>query len=746
MKNVAIAMLMTLSSISYAQTNQNDSIKTLDLKEVVISSTRAKDNTPITFSELDEEQIEKNNMGKDMPYLLEMTPSAVTTSDAGAGVGYTGIRIRGSDATRVNITINGIPYNDSESQGTFWVNLPDFASSVSSIQVQRGVGTSTNGSGAFGASVNIETDQLNKEAYGTIDNAFGSFNTRKHTLMMGTGLINGKFAFDGRVSQIASDGYIDRATSDLNSFFVSGGYYGKRSLVKLNIFSGHEVTYQSWYGTPESRVENDVEGMQAYIDRNFLSPEEAENLLNSGRTYNFYTYDNEVDDYQQTHYQLISAFDLSDLFTLNLALHYTKGAGFFEQYRVDDSFSEYGLDDVVIGGETIESTDLIRRRWLDNDFYGTTFSLDYNPSNSLSMTLGGAWNKYDGDHFGEIIWALYASDGAIRHRFYDNNGEKTDFNLFGKADWKANDKLSFYGDLQIRTVDYTLEGLDIDQFLLDESHNFSFFNPKFGARYELNGNSSIYASFAIGNKEPARSDFTDHPESTTPKSESLQDIEIGYQVNTGNLYFEANGYYMIYNDQLVLNGDLNDVGSALRENVDKSFRRGIELQATYKANKSLSFGANATFSENKIQNYTEYIYNYGESWDEYNRDEINHRTTDIAFSPNLIAGGNITLTPLNGFSLAWIHKYVGKQFLDNTSTDSRSIDAYYVSDFIANYDLPVNGLKSVGLRLGVYNLFNTLYSANGYTWGYRGGGEEIRENFFYPQAGINFMTGLTIKI
>ncbi len=741
-----MAWLALCAVTTYAQQNLVDSIKTMDLKEVVVSSTRATDNTPVTFNEIDEEQIEKNNMGKDMPYILEMTPSAVVTSDAGAGVGYTGIRIRGSDATRVNITINGIPYNDSESQGTFWVNLPDFASSVSSIQVQRGVGTSTNGAGAFGASVNIETSQLNKKAYATLDNAYGSFNTRKHTLMMGTGLINGKFAFDGRISQIASDGYIDRATSDLNSYFLSGGYYGKKSLVKFNIFSGHEVTYQSWYGTPESRVNGDVEEMEAYIARNWLSEAEAENLLNSGRTYNYYTYDNEVDDYQQTHYQLITAFDLSELLTLNVALHYTHGEGFFEQYKADESFSDYGLDDIVIDSTTISSTDLIRRRWLDNDFYGTTFSLDYAPSKSLNVTLGGAWNQYDGDHFGEIIWAQYASNGAIRHRYYDNVGKKTDFNTYIKADWRITDNLSLYGDIQARTVDYSLEGLDSDRLMLDESHNFFFLNPKFGASYALNESTSLYASYAIGNKEPARSDFTDHPDASTPKAESMQDIEIGFKKRSDRLYFEANGYYMIYKDQLVLNGDLNDVGSPLRQNVDKSFRRGIELQATYHLSQILAVSANATLSQNKIEDYTEYIYNYGEDWDEYNRDEIQHGQTDIAFSPSVIAGGNITATPTKGLSLAWIHKYVGKQYLDNTSTDSRSISEYYISDFVANYELEVRGLKSVGLRLGVYNIFNTLYSANGYTWGYRGGGEEVRENFYYPQAGTNYMLGLTIKI
>ncbi|MEO9853236.1 MAG: TonB-dependent receptor [Reichenbachiella sp.] len=747
MKNYLLTVALLWSLTASAQSDFTiDSIKTMDLKEVVVSATRATSKTPMTFNQIEKEDIEENNIGKDLPYLLEMTPSAVTTSDAGAGVGYTGIRIRGSDAARVNVTLNGIPYNDPESQGVFWVNLPDFASSVSSIQVQRGLGTSTNGAGAFGASVNIETDGLNRDSYVTLDNAFGSFNTRKHTAMVGTGLIADKFAFDARLSQITSDGYVDRATSDLRSYFVSGGYYGKKSLVKLNIFSGHETTYQAWYGVPESRINDDVDEMNAYVARNFLSAADSLNLLTSGRTYNQYTYDNEVDDYQQTHYQLISAFDLSSSLTLNVALFLIHGEGYFEQYKAGRDLSDYGLDDITIGTQTITSTDLIQRRWLNNNFYGTTFSLDYQPNNAFRFTLGGAWNEYDGDHFGRVIWAQYASNGNIRHQYYFNNSIKKDFNIFGKVIYDVADQWSLFGDLQYRMVHYTMEGDDNDGLVIDQSHNYNFFNPKFGFKYQINDYSQAYASIAIGSKEPIRSDFTDNIDGTIPKEEKLRDLEIGYSRSTKKYSFQANFYWMDYKDQLVLTGELNDVGSSLRANVDKSFRRGVELQVGYQLAPEVKLNTNASFSQNKIESFNETIYNYGLGWDEYNADLVSYGETDIAFSPSVVAGGNIEFTPLEGLNLRWIHKYVGEQFLDNTSTDSRKLDAYYVSDAVVSYALTGNNFKSITLKVAAYNMFNKMYAANGYTWGYRGGGDEVRENFYYPQAGTNFMIGLSVKL
>lgn len=713
---------------------------------VIVTATRASEHAPLSYSEIDKKELEVLNMGKDMPYLLEGMPSVVTTSDGGTGVGYTGIRIRGSDPTRVNVTLNGIPYNDSESQGVYWVDLPDMASSVESIQVQRGVGTSTNGAGAFGASINIQTTGLNKKPYATLDNAFGSFNTRKHTLTAGTGLINGAFTVDARLSKIYTDGYLDRAYADLNSFYISAGYYSKTSLLKFNIFSGKEITYQAWYGTPESRVNNDQQGMQDYISRNGLTQDEADNLLNSGRTYNFYTYDNQVDDYLQTHYQLLFSHDFSEKFMINTALHFTHGEGFFEQYKADQNLTDYGFSGPNIGGVQIDTTDLIRRRWLDNNFYGITFSGHYKPQNRLDLILGGAWNTYDGDHFGEIIWAEITGNANIRDRYYDNNGFKTDFNLFLKGSYKVSNKLAVFGDIQYRTIDYSLKGIDSDQQLLNGAYSYQFLNPKIGISYSFKNNTSLYASYSVGNKEPSRTDFIDNPDGDIPKHETLHDFELGYRKVADKLRLNANLYYMNYKNQLVLTGELNDVGSALRTNVASSYRTGLELDLSYQLIKQVSIMANATFSKNIINNFSEVIYDYGQNWDEYNAVNIDHGNTNISFSPELIAGGAINYQPLNGLALSWAHRYVGDQYLDNTSDDTRKIKGYYLSDFRVNYSFSALKMKSIGINLAVYNLFNNVYESNGYTWGYRGGGAEVRENFLYPQAGINFMAGITLKL
>ncbi len=716
--------------------------------EVLITATRASDKTPMTFRSIEKKEIEKQNYGKDFPYLLESTASAVTTSDAGAGVGYTSVRIRGSDATRINVTINGIPYNDSESQGVFWVNLPDMASSVASVQVQRGVGTSTNGAGAFGASINIQTSTLNPKPYASIDNSFGSFNTQKHTLMAGTGLLNNAFTIDGRLSKIVSDGYRDRAESDLTSFYISGGYYGKNSMLKLNIFSGKEITYQSWEGTPESRVRNDEQGMQDYINRNGLDQEEADNLLNSGRTYNFYTYDNQVDNYTQTHYQLLYAWDVSKGFIINTALHYTKGKGYFEQYKNEEDLDDYGFERPIIGSDTIFSTDLIRRRWLDNDFYGITFSMDYTPSNRLNILVGGAWNQYDGDHFGELIWSEFASNTAIRDRYYDNNGLKTDFTIYSKMSWEPLSNLTVFADMQYRNVGYTLQGIDNDRQVINQDYDFNFFNPKVGASYQLTANSSLYASFSIGNKEPNRNDFIDSPNNQTPKHETLRNVEMGYRKRSEKLWLQTNFYFMDYKNQLVLTGQLNDVGATLRTNVDKSYRMGIELETGMSINSMFNLHANITLSKNIIQRFDEIIYNSGDNWefDPAIPETINYSNTQIAFSPNITAGTTLVFHPIEGLEIAWIHKYVGKQYLDNTTNEARKIDGYYISDARASYGLAALGIKRISFNVAVYNLFNKMYEANGYTWGYRGGGNDIRENFYYPQAGTHFMAGLRIAL
>ena len=721
--SVAFSMLLALMIVNCSLTiaSAQDSLKINQLNEVVVSSTRANEKMGMAFTNVYQKDLKKNNLGQDLPFLLNQLPSVVVSSDAGAGVGYTGIRIRGSDPTRVNVTLNGVPYNDSESQGTYWVNMPDFASSAQSIQVQRGVGTSTNGAGAFGASININTLSYQKEAYGETNFTVGSFNTLKTNVLASTGLLNDHFVVDVRLSKLSSDGYIDRASSDLKSFYVSAGYYGKESFVRFNAFSGKEITYQAWEGVPES-------------------------LLKTNRTFNPYTYDNQVDNYQQDHYQLISSFKINENWTFNPTLHYTKGRGYYEQFKPQDKFANYGLPNVVIGTETIKKTDLVRRKWLDNDFYGVTYSLDYRSNKKFTANIGGAWNKYDGDHFGEIIWAKNASTSDIRYRWYQSNALKTDFNIFAKAYYQVNDALNFYGDLQYRTVVYDIKGTGDKRQDITQRSNYQFVNPKVGVNFQVNKFTSVYTSYAVGNKEPSRQDFIDNAPKA-PLAENLQDLEVGYRLGGQVFSFDANIYYMNYKNQLVLTGQVNGVGEAIRVNVPKSYRAGLELSATWKMAEKWKLAANTTFSQNKIKNFTETVVNY-----DGDADKINKFTkTDISFSPNVISGGQLSFTPCKNLELTWLSKYVSKQFMDNTSDVNRSLNAFFVNDLRATFTVKPNVerrpiFKEITFSLLVNNLFNHLYESNGYTYSYIYDKQTTTENFYYPQAGTNFLLAVKVRL
>lgn len=696
--------------------------KELLTEEFIVSATRASATTPTTFQTISKEEIAKRNLGQDIPILLNFTPSVVSHSDAGAGVGYTGLRIRGTDQTRINATINGIPLNDAESHGVFWVNMPDFASSVDNVQIQRGVGTSTNGAATFGASLNFQTDTRRDEAYAEVNSGVGSFNTVRNTVKAGTGLLNNRFAVDARLSKITSDGFVDRAFSDLKSFFVSGGYYGENSVIKLNIFSGAEQTYQSWWGLPESKLEDD-------------------------RTDNYYTYENETDNYQQDHYQLIYTGKIGDNWKTNLALHYTYGRGYYEQYREDDDYASYGLPNVTLGEETISSTDIIRRRWLDNDFYGFVGSVNYISDNGQwDVILGGGANRYDGDHFGEIIWARIAGDTDIRERYYDNNAVKDDRNIYAKATFGIKPGLNLFGDLQVRGIDYTFFGVNDDQRIVDGQESYTFFNPKFGLSYEKGGK-TWYASFAVANREPTRSDFTDNPITEVPRPERLNNIEAGVRASSGRFTYNANFYYMDYKDQLILTGQINDVGAYIRENVASSYRVGIELDGAFQLSKQWTLGGNIAFSQNRIQEFTEYIDDY--SGADFSQEAITYTDTDIAFSPNTVASAIIEYTPIKNLSINWLSKYVGQQFLDNTGNEGRSLDAFFTNDIRLSYNVQPRFFKSFELNLLVNNIFNEMYEPNGYTFSYfvpgDSGRELITENFYYPQAGTNFLLGVVLK-
>ena len=715
-----VALFATALTV-FGQEKPKDSLegKEIALDEVLVSAIRVTKQSPVTFSNLTKEQIKPRNLGQDIPILLNFLPSVVTTSDAGAGVGYTGIRVRGSDGTRVNVTINGIPYNDSESHGSFWVNMPDFASSTESLQLQRGVGTSTNGSGAFGASLNLLTDAISKEAYGQISSSLGSFGTLRNNLKFSTGLLNDHVEIAGRMSRITSDGYIDRASSALDSYFLQGSYVDDNTLVKALLFGGHEVTYQAWNGIDAATLESDRTFNSAgiYTDEN-------------GNTK---FYENEVDNYKQNHFQLHWNEQINENWNTNLALHYTKGRGFFEQYKEGDDFSTYGIEPIMVDGEEVNKTDLIRRRWLVNDFYGTTFSLNYNQEN-LNLIFGGGWNKYEGSHFGEIIWARFSNNRDYEDRYYDNSSTKTDLNLFAKANYQFSDQWSAYGDLQYRTIGYKANGEDTG--LVDDT--FNFFNPKVGITYDLNRNNNFYLSYARANREPNRNDY----ESGSPKPEKLNDYELGWRYISSDVQLNTNVYYMRYKDQLVLTGELNDVGSPLRSNVGDSYRLGLEVDATIALGNQFKIRPNIALSNNRNKDFV------------FQRDgELEELgDTHISFSPDFIVSNVLTYQPKENVQFSLLTKFVGEQYMGNIDSEYSKLDSYSQTDFNVQYEINTNSfIKSIVLSGLVNNIFDSLYESNGYFYTYDddysvpGTITTIEGTGYYPQAGINFLLGATIS-
>ncbi|MFV8321541.1 TonB-dependent receptor [Flavobacterium sp. LS2R12] len=681
--------------ISFSQVKDTTKVNQLD--EVLVSAVRVTTKTPVSFSNLDKKEIKFRNLGQDIPILMNYLPSVVTTSDAGNGVGYTGIRVRGSDATRVNVTINGIPYNDSESHGTYWVNMPDFASSVESLQLQRGVGTSTNGAGAFGASLNMLTDNFAKESTGEISNSFGSFNTRKHTVKFSTGLMNDHFEIAGRLSALNSDGYMDRGASDLKSYFLQGTYVGKTTLIKALVFGGKEKTYQSWNG---------IDGETLNNDRTFNSAGAFTDEQGNARFY-----DNETDNYQQDHSQLHWNEKISENWSTNFALHYTKGKGFYENYKEDADLADYGLQPVG----PVTTTDLIRQKWLDNDFYGTTFSANYKKE-KLDVIFGGGWNKYEGSHFGKVIWARFASQSELGDRYYDDYAVKTDGTVFAKANYQITEKLSLFGDLQYRTVNYKANGVQAD--VVDDT--FNFFNPKTGLTYDINANNALYFSYARANREPNRTDY----EGGNVKPEKLNDFELGWRHVAEKVQFNTNVYYMAYKDQLILTGSLDDVGAPIRSNSEKSYRLGLEVDATIALTNQLIIRPNFTLSANKNTDLAVEGQNYG--------------TTDIAYSPSIIAGNILVYTPVENLHISWLQKFVGEQYMNNIELPAAKLAEYFVNDLNIAYEFkPKSVFKSIILTGLVNNFLDKKYVSNGYMY-------DIYP-YYYPQAGINFLAGLTLK-
>ena len=719
MKNILyFLLLITLSQYSQDQINDTIQGTKQNLDEVIIQSVRVKYSSPITHSNVSKSDLSSKNLGQDLPVLLTFLPSIVTTSDAGAGIGYTGIRIRGVSAQSTNITINGIPFNDPESHGTYWVNLPDFTSSVENLQVQRGVGTSTNGSGAFGASINILTDAISKNPFAEISNSVGSYNTLKHTVKFSTGQLNDSFELSGRLSKIDSDGYIDRAYSDLKSYFLQAAYSKGNTLIKALTFGGHEKTYQSWYG---------------------VSKEE----LLENRRQNPYTYENEIDNYKQDHYQFHWNQKLNERWSTNLGLNYTYGRGYFEQYREDDSIDTYGgilVSDLDQQGNKTGTTDLIRRRWLDNNFYVFNASANYKTS-KLDLMFNSSYSTYSGDHYGEVIWARnFSENSSVRDRYYDGNGKKTDLSIFAKASYLLNDKLEFYGDLQLRKLNYKTSGItsDLVKMLIDQS--YSFFNPKFGLSFTLSPISMLYGSFSRANREPSRSDYESN---INIKPEQLNDFEFGWRFRKNGLKLNLNAYYMLYNEQLVLTGELDDVGTPIRTNSGSSYRKGIELEAGLKLSEDFLINSNLTLSSNKnkqiLSNFDGEIFNFGK--------------TNISFSPDIIASNSIVFSPNDKLMISFLSKYVGKQYMGNTDAVNSILDSYFVNNINFSYTLNSNRIFDEIIISGlVNNILNKEYVSNGYyytyedTWSNPGQVKTLDGAGYYPQAERNFLIGLTLKL
>jgi iron complex outermembrane receptor protein len=711
-------ILIYLFTFSYGQ--QKKTKDTFLLQPVEVIAIRASENAPFAKKDFNAKEIAINNTGRDLPFIIQQTPSVQVNSDAGNGIGYTGIRIRGTDATRINITINGVPFNDPESQGSFFVNLPDLASSASSIQIQRGVGTSTNGAGSFGGSININTNDTDTSRYLQYNGSYGSFNSHKSTLSLNSGLIRKHWIFNGRLSSISSNGYVDRANCNLRSFYTSAAYIDNHQSFRLNIFSGKEKTYAAWFGINQA-------------------------TLDSNRTFNpagtekpGAPYDNETDNYTQSHYQFFYNRKLNNSWKLNAALFLIRGKGYFEQYKAGQSLSAYGLPPYINGTDTTTESDLIRQLWLDNYFYGSVFSAHYKKGRTGIIT-GGNISRYDGNHFGDVVKTITTGAAPNGFRWYQLDARKSEISLYSKWTQQLKRGWQTFVDLQFRQVDYRINGFRNNPSLLIREQ-FAFFNPKLGIQYLKNKN-NFYLSFAKASKEPNRDDFEANA-NQLPKAEKLLDYELGWNRKSEKSSWSVNLFYMRYKDQLVLTGKVNDVFAYTRTNIANSYRRGIELEGSKMISKWLQVSAYLTWSENKLLDYTDYIDNY----DNGTQESTFYKKSDISFSPDIYAGYTLSIEPIKDASIRLNGRYVGAQYLDNTGKDGRKLDAYFVQDLQFNYKTISKKKNEYNFFIQLNNLFSSQYVANGYSFSYRYNGEVTTENYFFPMATFNWMAGIGIKL
>ena len=740
MKTPGLFLILLLSATGLSAQNDteqkvSDSLSLISLEEVQLIGIRANDDTPVTFTNITQKELAPRNLGQDIPILLNYLPAVVTTSDAGAGIGYTGIRVRGTDATRVNVTINGIPYNDAESQGTFWVNLPDFASSVDQIQLQRGVGTSTNGSAAFGASLNLETAALVDQPFVELSSSLGSFKSSKNSAQFSTGLLNEHFTFSGRLSQIQSDGYVDRARSDLKSYFFQGTYQDENTLVKALLFGGHEITYQSWYGLDAATLE---------LDRRSNPAGAIFDLKGNATGF----YDNQVDDYTQDHFQLHWNEHLNAFWNFSVGLNYTYGRGFYEEYN-----DLWYTQNISFGSETaysylqipqnstidnaVTETENISQKWLDNQYYVLTFGLNYKDAET-TLNFGGLASRYVGDHFGVLLWGQQLGETLPDQRFYENQGVKTEGSAFLKVSQKFGSGWNGFIDLQLRGITYEVSGVIAGPSDFKVTDDFLFFNPKAGLTYSFSDAQKIYLSYAKAQREPNRTDY----ENGTPKPEKLNDFELGWRVKKENIQAQANVYWMEYQDQLVLTGSLDAVGAPIRQNVGKSRRVGLEVEVQWQLMDQLIWKPNVALSSNKNLDFY------------FKRDGVLEplNNTNLAYSPNFIAGNALIFAPSTSFQIGLLSKYVGKQYMGNIDSENSLLEAYFVSDLSAVWTWqPKKWLDQIQWSVLINNIFNVQYESNGYfytyddDWSTPGQISTIEGAGYYPQAGINFLTGISLR-
>ena len=693
-----------IASPFYLAQNEQDSVKIKEIESVNFTKRLPVSKEIINVAT----DLDQKNLGQDLPILLKNQTSVISTSDAGNGVGYTGLRIRGAGGTSINVMLNGIPYNDSESQATFFVNVADLTSSASQIVIQRGVGTSSNGVSAFGASVNVITKNPANEFYFKTDNSYGSFNTYKYSAEIGSGkLWRDRLSLMGRYTKIHSDGYIDRAFSDLNSYNFSALFEENNTKIRLLAFGGKEKTYQAWNGITKKNWETNPK----YNTSGAIYDANWENIVGF--------YDNETDNYRQNHYQLLWEQNLSNHWNLETTFHYTKGKGFYENYKQDAKFSKYNLQNLIIDNQTITRTDFIRKKWLDNDFYGAVSTL-YGKFENLDLNFGVVANKYEGRHFGNVSGVFYPS--IFEHEYYRNFSTKNELAGFAKAIVTVN-RFEFFGDLQLRNIDYeTKIQQQGDDEGVDLAKNWLFFNPKVGLNYKLNSG-KLFLSYAHAHREPNRNDLFSNPET---QAEKLHDFEAGIEKSFGDISFTTNLYFMNYANQLVLNGEINNIGEFIRVNSGKSYRMGIEVGALAKLSEKWNISGNTTFSKNENKDFKQ-----------ENSTGIEYLgNTPISFSPNIIANLLLNFNPTKNFSLNIQNQYVGNQYLDNTNNENLKLKDYFLADFNAKYTLQLKRTE-VDFKFLLNNIFNKKYVNNGY----------VDENpFYFSQAGTNFMFGVSLRL